>query len=105
MRPKFDIGEVVLLRSESRPEYNGEYTVETVYVGFNGDPFDHQGNGYYFACGNQAYFLSPKIVDEGGVERCWAETALRKKHQPGELSFTDLMSSLSSPKLLTHDKT
>jgi hypothetical protein len=113
MRPKFEVGEVVILQSKSQPEFNGEYTVRS--VSFTGekrpDRFHPSGQVYtsYLKDGSKgyAYVLEEIVIDsstESGIkiEGSWAESALRKKHLPGELSFTDLMASLSSPKLITH---
>lgn len=86
MRPKFEVGEVVLLRSEDFPECNGECTVLGMY---HRDPV-----GY-------CYYLD-FVHHVDGFADAWKESSLRKKHTPGELSFTDLMASLSSPKLITH---
>ena len=92
MRPKFEVGEVVLLRSRSRPELNGECTVlETLY---REDGFIGSGSGE--VC--RFAYRTTNYTEYGG----WIEAALRKKHQPGEMSFDSLMASLSSPKLLTH---
>lgn len=89
MRPKFEVGEVVLLRSVSLPQENGEYVVEGVLKRgeIHGDQRVVRGEFGYILFGNSGL---------------WAEQALRKKHQPGEMSFDSLMASLSSPKLLTH---
>lgn len=101
MHPKFAEGEVVLLQSTDYPEYNGEYTVHVVRL---------PGSIYKCrVCGEEAklrtvgigYVLDGPIV-VGGREATWAEVCLRKKHQPGDMNFTDLMASLSSPKLLKH---
>lgn len=93
MRPKFADGELVILQSISSPESNGEYTViRSEYGTWHIATQEKNWVGY-------RYFL------DDGQETGWVETSLRKKHYPGELSFTDLMASLSSPKLLTHDKT
>lgn len=86
MRPKFAVGEEVLLRSKDFPECNGEYTITELKP--------HSLDGYI-------YKLDVHHHVEGKSDY-WCESALRKKHQPGEISFDDLMASLSSPKLLTH---
>lgn len=90
MRPKFAVDEVVILQSTMSPESNGEYTIISLDYGVFRLPNDERYTGYRY-----------KMTD--GYEHGWVETSLRKKHTPGELSFTDLMQSLSSPKLLTHD--
>ncbi|MND20287.1 hypothetical protein D3C80_106140 [compost metagenome] len=88
MRPKFAIGEIVLLRSTGHPELNNEYCVKGVEEGTYKLPSGEFYKGY-------AYWLD-------GLTDRWVEYVLRKKHIPGEMSFENLMQSLSSPKLLTH---
>ncbi|MNF29801.1 hypothetical protein D3C81_946020 [compost metagenome] len=88
MRPKFEVGEVVLLRSIGHPECDGEYIVKGLEEGTYKLPSGEFYKGY-------AYWL------DGSTDR-WVEYVLRKKHTPGEMSFDNLMASLSSPKLLTH---
>lgn len=89
MRPKFEVGEVVILQSVGHPERNGEYSVLSLEQGRFRTPTNELYEGFSY------------MLDDGG-DVGWVETSLRKKHQPGELSFTDLMASLSSPKLITH---
>ena len=86
MRPKFEVGEVVLLQSKDFPECNGECTVL--------DIADHVVHG-------AVYKLNINHNVEGWMDY-WKESALRKKHTPGEMTFDNLMASLSSPKLITH---
>lgn len=102
MRPKFEVGEVVLLRSRSFPELNCETTVTAVYVRGDIGMFRHEDKDYLFDGQEVAYFLDIVNRTAKGNPIPWSESALRKKHTPGELSFTDLMASLSSPKLITH---
>lgn len=99
MKPKFEVGEVVILQSITHPHYNGEYTVEAVIptkgtykCRLTNDKFTHSHKGY-------AYLLdSPlKVKAELPFESAVDEPALRKKHQPGEMSFTNLMSQLNQP--------
>lgn len=89
MRPKFEVGEMVILQSVGSPECNGEYSVLGRAEGRYRTPMNELFEGYVYN------------LDDGS-EVAWVETSLRKKHTPGELSFTDLMASLSSPKLITH---
>lgn len=90
MRPKFEVGEVVILDSKHRPECNGEYVVvDAMYGLWRNNTTKEIREGWTY-----------KLND--GSKDPWGEPSLRKKHQPGELSFTDLMASLSSPKLITH---
>lgn len=91
MRPKFAVGEVVILQSVNFPECNGEYTVVSLRVG----KWPSEGESPY------SYLLDIDHNVEGWGDH-WREDSLRKKHTPGEMNFTDLMHSLSSPKLITH---
>jgi len=100
--PKYEIGEVVLLRSVELPHMNCEAAVLKIYGGPAGTKIDHEGVGYQLSVGGFSYFLDKDFPSpETGNQIMWAESALRKKHQPGEMGFEDLMFSLSSPKLLT----
>jgi len=95
MRPKFEVGEVVLLRSRSAPEKDGEYVVEScreLKQILDSITKKKLGAGYLYKL---------QGVDHSPADG-WLESSLRKKHQPGEMSFDSLMASLSSPKLLTH---
>ena len=106
MKPKFEVGEVVLLRSESAPSLNGEYTVVMVIgpSAFFTDPYTVASA--FANDGDDA--TSSYILDDPSMRHepneCgdiwsfrWDESALRKKHQPGEMSFRDLMQSLKEP--------
>lgn len=101
MRPKFEVGEVVVLQSKHRPECNGEFSVIEVHSEAEG-AFPFEGASYHVSEGHYGYFLTDDALSSCGEGKAfWAECALRKKHQPGELSFDSLMHSLSSPKLIT----
>lgn len=89
MRPKYEVGEVVLLQSVARPELNGEYVVEDVHFGSA-------------ITATQRIEFTGYLYGLEGLDCNWIETSLRKKHTPGELTFENLMASLSSPKLITH---
>lgn len=103
MRPKFEVGEVVILQSVNHPEFNNEYSVHAVLDGE--DTYMCRVSGKMFAgwTGDSMYVYvldGPIVLD--GKEILWSENALRKKHVPGDMCFESLMHSLSSPKLLTH---
>lgn len=101
MRPKFEVGEVVLLRSRNYPELHGESVVREVYE--EGTLVEPESDcEFKYKCVQTSYRLDISVVHKGALTSVWGESALRKKHTPGELSFTDLMASLSSPKLITH---
>lgn len=91
MNPKFSVGEVVLLDSKSYPEFNGEAIVLGIVPTSAG--IDREGERVYVgqSC---AYRLT---IDAPVLNKCWHELALRKKHNPGEMTFESLMSSLNHP--------
>lgn len=101
MNPKFEVGEVVLLRSKSHPEADCESTILDIKEPLTAHPCE-AGSGVVFRGPNYSYKLQVSVVHNGGLTSFWDETSLRKKHTPGEMSFTSLMASLSSPKLITH---
>lgn len=100
MTPKFAVGEVVILQSKDHPECNGECEVLEVF--YPGSAIG-VAEGLHYKPDSKAfsYKLNKfyKIEHGGNAYRgnCFSERALRKKHQPGELSFDKLMSSLSQP--------
>lgn len=104
MRPKFEVGEIVILQSKSRPECCGEFTVLQINVTESAGRFEFEGNFYRHDSAAISYFLDDPYPSRVMKlwKACWDESSLRKKHIPGELNFRELMSSLSSPKLLTH---
>jgi len=87
MNPKFSVGEVVILQSVRQPECNGEASVLSVEVGER--PLREASemlDGVHY-----------KLNVYGQHGNLWHESALRKKHQPGEHSFTGLMAALKNP--------
>jgi hypothetical protein len=97
MTPKFRVGEVVILQSKDHDHCNGEYTVLVVVNGpmdytcpITGRTIENSANGI-------GYVLDIDYKDDDGTCRQWAEAVIRKKHQPGDQSFTELMASLKNP--------
>jgi len=91
-QPKFAVGEIVILQSKRFPELNGEYPVVDVLAPgesarVDGVPLvnDQGGFGYNLGC---------RAVGHSGW---WCESALRKRHQPGEYSWKDLKTILQLP--------
>lgn len=82
MNAKFSEGEVVILQSKYFPALNGEYVVSEIIVE---DRFDFDGNISHFG-----YSLIGSNID-------WVESALRKRQQPGTLTYDQLIQSLRSP--------
>lgn len=96
-RPLFAVGEVVLLQSKDCPELNGEYDVLAAL-----------GTGEIFTCTvtgaliekkspGISYVLNDGQIDDDGLCILWHESALRKRHQPGEYSFDGLKQILAMP--------
>jgi hypothetical protein len=96
MRPKYEVGEVVILASKMRPELAGDYVVESRT--FYSEILD-VATGEVLPDGGYLYLLEG--IEDQAVDG-WLESSLRKKHTPGEMTFDNLMASLSSPKLITH---
>lgn len=106
MTPKFSVGEVVILQSVNRPDLNGECTIGAVVTrqGQATEDRVHPAGfvirkGERIAAGYVLQELMPYSTTTDGhkCELLWAESALRKKHQPGDMSFTELMVNLSQP--------
>jgi len=66
----FSVGEAVILQSKSYPELNGECVV--IYV-----DVERRVNDGTFQIGYKTTIPTPDSV-------CWAESALRKKQEPGD---------------------
>lgn len=99
--PKFEVGEVVILRCADYPHVNGEYTVSLVVMPHEeyADPVFGQPLKLDSEIG---YYLDgmPLVLQDGSgkdASPCWYERALFKKHRPGEMSFRDLMQTLKDP--------
>lgn len=101
-RPLFAVGEIVVLQSKTAPEFNGEYMV-LAYVEPGKVYFDPVAKQRVMcACGGCGYILdcgSSVSLSDGATHgaRIWAESALRKRHQPGEYSFDGLKQILALP--------
>jgi hypothetical protein len=97
MNPLFSVGEVVILRSSNYSELNGEYPVLLIIYGLEGYtcPITNQ----YLISGDEGinYVLDMDFMDSDGTCNQWVQSSLRKKHQPSEQSFTELMQAIKSP--------
>lgn len=89
-KPKFSVGESVILQSIGMPELNGEYIVEDIQISGGAEDLE----GKTTAKGGFNYKLQVKSYVPSGL---WHESSLRKKHQGSEFGFTELMSVLKSP--------
>lgn len=100
--PKFAVGEEVILESKEIPEHNGIYVVEGVLGQFDQWKCRETGQIKRRIDPGYGYLLNTIFIREGKTaETSFSESALRKKHQPGQ-SFQSLMSELTNakPKLL-----
>ena len=101
-KPFFCEGEIVILQSKDAPEYNGEYEVHSV-IGYKDEFTCRLTNEWTLENdepGTFCYVFTTPLVDKvfgEGSECLWCESALRKKHQPSEMNFNELMSSLNIP--------
>lgn len=100
MTPKFSVGEVVILQSVDASEWSGEYSVVMIIDGDEEFQDPHRdircaspgdGYGYILDCRDLCCIGHTGRV----VSICWLESSLRKKHQPGELSYSQLLESLT----------
>ncbi len=91
-QPKFQVGEVVILQSRSAPELNDEYPVLDVCL--PGESRSVDGAMKKNRTTHSVYLLE---VDGPHGSKWWAESALRKRHQPGEYSWQDLKTRLVLP--------
>lgn len=95
--PKFQVSEVVIFNCPDWPEhYRQEYTVVAVLRGgdtYAGAPNDWPVDEFGYDLG----FTVPESIKKDFT--IWEESVLLKRHTPGEMSFLDLMVSLSTPSL------
>ena len=95
MSQYFQVGEEVILCSSSLPELNCETVVKRV-VGSN-ETVCIRDDGVTvktFETDGPMYILECDDADRINRGALWKESALRKKHQPGE-DFKSLMSELT----------
>lgn len=106
MKQLYEVGEVVILESHSHPEFNGEYPVLGVYKLNKEDmtvvcedigktlKFKTLSTDFVYNLGNFLDAAHYTLNDE---------TELRKKHEPSQQSFKDLMTTLKSPQKVEWD--
>lgn len=100
-RPYFAVGERVMIFSESHPELNGEDEIYEVVHEFaeTVDRVTGKTVSCVFTNSKFAYKLKhtrmSHVNDDGGeYEGVWAQSALRKIHEPSTESFEEMMKSL-----------
>ena len=100
-QPKFAAGEIVILQSKDFPHLNGEYAISHVIM--PGTEYKDPTFGQLIRCEESiGYYLEGDSLvrpdNYGNSARAlWRETALRKRHTPGEYSFDGLKQVLSMP--------
>jgi hypothetical protein len=97
MNPKYSEGEIVILQSANFPEYSGEYEIFKVL--FYNDEFpDRLDKTTTLVCdGPVAYVFTEPLADKSTSTECiWAEHSLRKRQQPGQMGYKELMTSLKN---------
>ncbi len=101
-RPYFAVGERVMICSVSHPELNGEDEIYEVLYEFaetvdrvTGKTVSHTFNKSKFAYKLKHTWLSHVKEDGSEYEGVWAQSALRKIHEPSTESFEELMKSLT----------
>lgn len=86
MKALFEVGEVAILVSVMHPESNGDVTItecELAPVGAISDVDHTPYVGYRYRL--------------NGEKAWWAESILRKKHKPSDLSFSSVMEEITQP--------
>lgn len=98
MNPKFSEGELVILQSPRFPEHNGEYTVSKVWS--NPDQtFNCRMTGTLLRVNlieSFSYHFEEPLGDHKGREICFTESSLKKKQEPGEMDYKELMQTLKN---------
>lgn len=104
MKQLFEVDECVLLKSNSRPELNGEYTVKDVLLygqqytcrisgrEINHIPMDGTAFSYRLEEVQIEAFSDCGVM----IENSWKQTALRKKQEPSDMGYKELMTSLKN---------
>jgi len=99
--PKFAVGEVVIVACSQFPIHDGEHTIRGIL---------EPGSIYFDRLAHRdlrtvpvgatspfGYIMEAVLDDTDGFEVIYDERALRKKHQPGELSFEELVNEQKQP--------
>ena len=98
MTQLFSVGEAIILQSPNLSEYNGEYTIHAIVQPNENFTCRLTGLNLYTTEG-VSYVLDEPLLDLvscEGAETFWAPSSLRKKHDPSEFSFNELMADLKT---------
>lgn len=103
MKQLYEVGEQVVAVFVNYPECNGEYVVLEVMT-----PEQTKAEFPMFSIReNSLYYRLDGLEIEGPMTgticNAAAERALRKKHEPSQQSFKDLMTTLKSPQKVEWD--
>lgn len=99
MKPRFNVGEEVILQSKDYPEMNGEYTVLKVISGGGMVVCSITGQSYRQTDGLSYVLNDGNLHKRDNCEINWNESALRKKHKPSGKSFSEMMSDIKNKEL------
>lgn len=97
MNPKYSVGEVIILQSRSLPEYNGEYVVQNIYKPGEKKMCQAGSNIAITDPYRFTYDLGFSFEWRGAVISTFQEVALRKKHEPSQMSFQSLIQGINNP--------
>lgn len=89
MKQLYEVGETVLIKNSNVECVVEEVSFEETEI--TGQPGLH--TGFYYKVG---------VVGPNGNDK-WTQASLRKKHEPSQQSFKDLMTTLKSPQKVEWD--
>lgn len=96
MKPKYSVGEKVLLRSIDHPEFNDVYHVSKVIPKGTSTTCDLTSKPYVASTKRLGYVLAEiEEIKEDGLEYVWHESSLRKFHDPSGDTFEEMMEKLN----------
>lgn len=100
-RPKFSVGEEVIICSPKYPQHTGEAIIEEIiYVGnirrcrISGIELHHKRRAFPL----MYVMTTPYSNRQGTNEIAFLESSLRKKHTPGDQTFEEMMNAFKMPK-------
>ena len=102
----FSVGEKVILQSKELPQYNGVHVVRAkVEVGdvycdrILNQLWENNTGGVGYVLEEILPVVEKKCPHR--EEAFWAESALRKYHEPSDMSFTELLKEIKKPLALS----